>query len=794
MLDRWQVVRTSPDEFARPGELADLWDGGIELDRAAPVATVAETDDDHDWWHRTTVDVHEPAQVEFDGLTFPATVFVDDIEVARCVSMFLPVRVHLEPGQHEIAVCFESLNAWLATRRPRGRWRSRLAGPPGLRWARTTLLGRAPVYGDVPVPVGFWRPATLGAQRAAFDVTLTADPQSGRVEVTGSGPAAPLEYSISGPSGEVIASGRTTAAGGSFTIDAHTPDPQVWWPRGYGDQPLYRLRLESDGEPVVERAFGFRSLEAVDRDAGFGLRINGIDVFCRGATWFPPDPVALTVDEAAVRRQVSTLAESGANMLRIVGGLVPEQPEFWEICAELGVLVWQDAMVATFDPPDDLTGVIVEELTTMLRSVSGNPALAVVSGGSETLQQPEMLGLDIAGHTMDLLDVALPEAVAEVAAVPYVRASPAPPDRGDDLAIRPDTGVAHWFGVGGYLRPVADVRSAGVRFAAECLAFANPPSPAAVERHFGSTAVAGHDPRWKAAVPRDRGASWDFEDVRDFYVRQVFDEDPAAVRRVDPERYLDLGRLAITEAMLQCFGFWRRAGSDCRGALVLSGKDACPGAGWGLIDVDGAPKAALQALRRVWAPQSVVVSDDGLSGIRVDVHNDGPTVLSGELNLAATDATGRLVMDVSREIRVPAHSSLAVVDSQVSGVFRDLSHAFRFGSPTADAVEAVVRFADHPRMLRDALVVHPRGVQVHTGLRAVAEKSDGGWELQVSSEVALRYVCVEAPGWQATDNYFHLPAGRPHRVRIMHKDPQAVPSGTVGSLDAYRRAEIETPR
>lgn len=791
MLDRWQVVRTAAGSFGKPGELADLWSDDLVLDGAAPVATLAAVDDDHDWWHRSAVTADEPVVVDFGGLSFPATVFVDGREAAECTSMFLPVRVTLEAGTHEIAVCFRALNSWLAQRRPRGRWRSSLVGPPGLRWARTTLLGRAPVYGDVPVPLGLWRPVTVTPQRLSFDVTLTADPDTGRVEITGSGPDAVLDYAIDGPSGGVVAAGQTTVAGGSFIVAAQVPDPQLWWPRGYGDQPLYRLHVTVAGEPVARRTFGFRTIASVDRDTGFGLQVNGIDVFCRGATWFPPDPVALAVDEAAVRRQVSALAESGATMVRLVGGLLPEQPEFWDVCAELGVLVWQDAMLATFDPPAELTAVIVEEVTAVLRAVAGNPALAVVSGGSETLQRPEMLGFDKPGHAMDLLDVALPEAVAQ-AGIPYVRSSPAPPDGSEDLAIRPDTGVAHWFGVGGYLRPVADVRTAGVRFAAECLAFANPPSPAAVERHFGSAAVAGHDPRWKAAVPRDRGASWDFEDVRDFYVREVFGEDPAAIRRVDPERYLELGRLAIAEAMLACFAFWRRADSDCRGALVLAGKDARPGAGWGLLDADGAPKAALEALRRVWAPQSVVVSDDGLSGIRIDIHNDGPAAIRGELTLAATDAAGQLVTEAARAIEVPAHSSLTVTDSHLSGVFRDLSHAFRFGSPTADAVEAVVRLADSATVLRDALVVYPRGVQVHTGLRAVADRMDGTWELEVRSDVALRYVGVEAPGWQVSDNYFHLPAGRPYRVRLHHQDPDAVPAGTVGSVDSYSAAAIET--
>ena len=122
---------------------------------------------DGDWWLRTHLEVDAPVWLEFAGLTFPAEVFVDGAAVAECESMFLPVRVPLDPGRHEVVVRFGSLPRWLAVRRPRGRWRSSLTAAQGLRWARTTLLGHAPVYGDVPIPVGCWRPVRVVPAGAA---------------------------------------------------------------------------------------------------------------------------------------------------------------------------------------------------------------------------------------------------------------------------------------------------------------------------------------------------------------------------------------------------------------------------------------------------------------------------------------------------------------------------------------------------------------------------------------------------------------------------------------------------
>jgi beta-mannosidase len=626
-------------------------------------------------------------------------------------------------------------------------------------------------------------------------ITLRADAHTGVVRIagrTGAPDGTSIDVELRSPAGDVAAAASVLPSGGEFVVDVRIDSPRLWWPHGYGAHDMYRATVNIGGQEVNSRCFGFRTVAATADQQGFGLSVNGVPVFCRGATWSPPDASNLYVSREVMREHVAAFADAGANMVRVVGGLVYEQDEFWDACAEHGLMVWQDAMLATVDPPPEVSALIAREVATVLDAVSGNPALVVVSGGSETLQQPEMLGISPADSVMDVIDTLLPEVVSTHSDAHYVRSTPSQPPGGEGLAIRPDTGIAHWFGVGGYLRPISDVRSAGVRFAAECLAFANPPVADAVERHFGSPAVAGHHPKWKAGVPRDRGSSWDFEDVRDFYALKVFGEDLLATRRVDPERYLHLGRLAVAEAMRECFAFWRQADSRCAGALVLSGKDMCPGAGWGLLDVDGTAKPALAVLARVWAPVAVTLTDAGLSGIRVDVHNDTPATLRGELALIATNTVGARVVEVRLQISVAAHSSLTHTDAELSGVFRDLSHAFRFGPPVADAVEATVSFEGMAETVRDVLVVHPRPGQVRSGLTAIASRrSEQTWDLRIQSDVALRYVCIDAPGWTPSDDYFHLAAGCPHSVELRSCDG-AQPSGSVSSIDVLAKTSIGT--
>lgn len=803
MLSGWRVVRAAAGEFTSPAELSGRWDDAPEMECVAPVATIDDADDPDrfDWWHRATIQADEPVSIDFNGVTFPATVFVDGRAIAEAESMFLPVRVHVPEGDHEICVCFGSLDAWTRIRRPRGRWRSSLVGVPGLRWARTTLLGRAPVYGSVPAPVGFWRPIVVTPARSTTRMSISADPATGTVTIDGSVGAVGtvgcdhVIVTLHDPDGDPVIEQRCAMVDYRFGFTATVDSPALWWPNGYGPQNLYRASIRAGGAVLAERTVGFRSISVETSNQNFALSVNGVAVFSRGVTWAPPDCVRLHIPGDTMRENLQIFARNGANMVRIVGGLVYEQPEFWEWCARLGIMVWQDAMIATFDPPSEQSELIARELADHLAGISGNPALAVVSGGSETLQRPEMLGIASAERGISLIQEDLPEVVARHAQVPYVPSTPSPPASDDQvLAIRPDSGTAHWFGVGGYLKPLSDVHVAGVKFAAECLAFANPPSPAAVERHFGSAAVAGHDPVWKAAVPRDRNASWDFEDVRDFYVREIFHVDPMTVRRADPDRYLQLGRLAIAEAMRYCFAHWRRDDSGCSGALVLSGRDTAPGPGWGLVDVDGGEKVAMTVLRRVWAPIALVVSDAGLSGVRIDVYNETPRTLDCDVSITATNVAGQRVIEASRAVSVPARGAATLHDTDVSGVFRDLSNAFGFGVAPVDGVEVVVRCADVELELRDAVIVNPRPGQVDAGLVAVATRDCGDdWTLTISSAVALRYVSIDAPGWIPTDNHFHLPAAIPYVVRLHGGGENAAPSGTVSSIDSVAVASIDVP-
>ena len=171
--------------------------------------------------------------------------------------------------------------------------------------------------------------------------------------------------------------------------------------------------------------------------------------------------------------------------------------------------------------------------------------------------------------------------------VVYVPNSPS----GGDWPFQPDAGVAHYYGVGAYLRPLDDARRADVRFASECLALANVPCAHAVEALGVATIT---DPRWKRAVPRDPGAGWDFEDVRDHYLASLFGVDPVQLRWADFPRYLDLSR--AVSCLLDRSTSSANGGASarrCGGGLVWQLQDLVPGRRLGRDRCVGQPKARL---------------------------------------------------------------------------------------------------------------------------------------------------------------------------------------------------------
>jgi len=311
---------------------------------------------------------------------------------------------------------------------------------------------------------------------------------------------------------------------------------------------------------------------------------------------------------------------------------------------------------------------------------------------------------------------------------------------------------------------------------------------------MGGHGAPGSHPRWKAGVPRDPGAGWDFEDVRDHYLALLFGVDPVRLRAVDPDRYLALSRAASGEVLAATLGEWRRPGSSCRGALVWTLRDVVPGAGWGLLDADGTPKAAYYYARRVLQPVALVLTDEGLNGVHAHVVNDAAASLDAHVEVTLWRDGEVAVGRGSAPVAVPARGGLTVpVDGLFDG-FLDTAWAYRFGPPAFDVLHArlvtpgddVLGEASHFPLGR------PAEARPEVGLEARVWRRGGAWALAVRTRAFAYAVTVECDGFAADDDHFDLAPGS-ERVLTLRSTPAAVtavPTGAVRALNARRAARI----
>jgi beta-mannosidase len=414
------------------------------------------------------------------------------------------------------------------------------------------------------------------------------------------------------------------------------------------------------------------------------------------------------------------------------------------------------------------------------------PSLTVVCASSETQQQAAMFGVPSDGWHSPLLEETIPALVHELLPdLPCVVSSPS----GGDLPFEPGQGIAHYFGVGAYLRPITDARAAGIRFAAECLPFGNPPEQATVDRCFGNASVAGHHPTWKAGVARDSGTSWDFEDVRDDYVRQIFGVDPFRVRYTDPERYLDYGRAVVAHIMSTVVAEWRCTQSPCAGALILSWQDICPGAGWGLLDSFTEPKAPWYALRRVLGPVAALLTDEGLAGLRVHVINDRASSVEGTLRLTLFNPGGSAIEEVESAVQVDGRSEAQWNAATLLGGFRDLTDSYRFGPPSYDVVRLRFETADAVSETFHLPGGSGRPQEPDIGLEASAAPVGDNWQLHVGARRFAQWVAIDVPGFAPDDSWFHVAPGG-ERIVTLRPLVEGKPLGRVRALNGLYSSPI----
>ena len=798
----WQTAVTVASELATPAELTAITNwipaivpGTVALaqQRAGRWNINAPTPlHDSDHWYRVQFPASGTQVLHFAGLATLAEVWLNGVLILRSDNMFHAhdVEVALQ-GDNELCICFRALTALLAKPVKRARWRPTMIVPATLRAVRTTLLGHMPGWCPAVHAVGPWRVIELHALSTSLTIERTQlhaqlqNQHTGVLQV-----ALVLKTPLQSLDVVLECAGQRIAmqldVDGTLRAELVLNDIHAWWPHTHGVPHLYQVKLLAGAVEIDLGKVGFRRI-AVDRGEdgrSFALIINGVRVFCRGACWTSADIIGLAGTRQAYTAWLQQMRIANMNMVRVGGTMVYEADAFYALCDELGIMVWQDFMFANFDYPVADTAFaasVKREATQFLDRTQCSPSITVLCGGSEVAQQASMLGLPADAWTGPLFAEWLPTLCTQLRPdVPYVANSPC----GGDLPFIANAGVTHYYGVGAYLRPLNDARRTAVKFASECLAFANVPEAITLQRELPIAAV--HHPLWKQRVPRDQGASWDFEDIRDHYLELLYKVDPPLLRRTDAERYLTLSRAVSGEVMAAVFAEWRRPASPCAGGLVWTYQDLLPGAGWGIVDSTGEPKAAWYALRRAFRPLQVALTDEGVNGLAIHLINDGAQLRQCNVTLAAWHRA-TTVISATRALELKAHSARELSSAELLERFFDITYAYRFGPPAHDVTVVSLSDATTHELLAEAFHF-PHGYDIQPQAlewRVQLEQDAQHWYLKLQcNRLATSVQIVDEQFWPE-DNWFHLAANTERRIRLLPRgESHALPDGEVRSLNS----------
>ena len=758
----WSLILLLPDVVLHPRNLPQINDWrpakapgsafeaihGRDVDLRGPLTQLH----DYDIWYRTYIDLKKEDKLKFDGLAGLAELWIDDQLVASSVNMYRQLLVNVQnDGRSAIAIRFRSLNKALQQVKSRPAWRTKLVNSNNIRMYRQTLLGHMPGWCPNVHAVGPYRPIYHLKENKVIETCTIETKMQGCYAILSvqlqflrlSNPDIQLDVQVSNHIIPLIRLGEK-----SFGVKVTLDDLEPWWPHTHGDPKLYDLLLSDDHSQIVLGRVGFRSLSTLKGSNGneFQIEVNGLSIFCRGACWTSADLAGLDGDRLTYRDWLVRAMDAGMNMIRIGGTMLYESKHLHDLCDELGMMVWQDLMFASLDYPvedPEFKEDVLTEVAELLKRTSASPSLTVICGGSEIAQQAAMFGLPRDRRSMYFFDTLLAGFISSSRSdVIYVPNSP----WGGNLPFCTDFGLAHYYGVGAFKRPLEDARRANVSFAAECLAFANLGDVKALT----CSAL--------LETPQDPGTSWNFADTRDYYLKQIYDADPMQLRSEDPARYLYLSQVTTSDIMESVFSEWRRPKSNCSGGLVWQLQDLAAGNGWGVIDCNGQPKSVWYGLRRVLAPIQVLISDEGGNGLEIHVLNEKPVALTAILHLICINRSSASVIESDKLVSLQAHSDMSLSSYSLLDSFFDITKYFRFGPSEHEVTVAKLVCNETGKTLSQAFHFPSRRALPleDIGLNLKLMHRDDTWELQIETKLFAQSVKIDVEGYCPEDNWFHM--------------------------------------
>ena len=398
-----------------------------------------------------------------------------------------------------------------------------------------------------------------------------------------------------------------------FTID----NPALWYPTGYGEQNLYELTVQLGNQNYCYK-LGIRKLVIDDKYDDYGrnyaVYINDVKIFIKGSNYIPEDALLNRLSRDRSKKLLYLAKNFNHNSIRIWGGGTYLDDYFYELCDEMGILVFHDLMFAcaTYDIKDQLfKDLIINETKDALRRLRSHPSIIVISGNNEIEDEVKGNGIPLAEQYTEMYHDIITKIVKEEIDLPFYTSSPT---SGEPFMVSPNDPNyldTHFWWVWGDKYPINFYRTVKPRFLSE----------------FGMQSFATYDTILSFTSQRDRSiyskVMTHYEKDRTksnkkivFYVKELFKMSN------DLKEFTYLSMLMQAEAIKTCVENLRQNKKICNGALYWQLNDCWPGHTWSSIDYNYGLKALHYYSRHFYNPDLVSVFENDNGRITINISND----------------------------------------------------------------------------------------------------------------------------------------------------------------------------
>ena len=715
----------------------------------------------------------------FDGLDTICRIEVNGRQTGKAFNMHriweYDVTNLLQEGENILCVYISSPTKWIRSAMeedPIGGSIQAMKGFPHMRkahcmfgWDWGPRLPDAGIYRDVYLlgeNSSRLKDVRIRQRHSGGEVFLTVE-----AEQTGE---ADVEIAVTAPDGS-----RFSLINGR---EGEIPSPELWWPNGYGEQPLYTvsIRLVENGETAdtAEKRIGLRTMTVIrEKDQwgeSFAQCVNGVRFFAMGADYIPEDNILSRVTPERTRKLLEQCRACNFNAIRVWGGGYYPDDFFFDICDELGLVVWQDFMFAcaNYRLTEEFEENIKAEFRDVIRRIRHHASLGLWCGNNEMEMfqaQGEYEGTPrTRSDYIRMFEHILPEILRKED--PDTFYWPASPSSGGgfDEPNAPERGDVHYWDVWHGGLPFSDYRKRFFRYASE-FGFQSFPCLKTVEsftlpedRNIFSRVMEMHQ--------RNEGANGKILQ----YLSQTFLY-PASF-----DTLLYASQLLQAEAIRYGVEHWRRNRGRCMGAIYWQLNDIWPVASWSSIDYYGRWKALHYYAKRFFAPVMISCEETGETTNRIAVVTEpSPIETSGRIAVAnetrkdvngivrwqLRDAGARILLEGEQEICVPALSSLWMEKLDFPGTdFLENYLSFSFETEEGVVSSGTVLFTAPKHFhFRDPKLSWERK----------------GNRLCISAESYAKSVEISSPDCDLllSDNYFDLNGGS-REIEILEGDPKEI--------------------